>query len=185
MGLDAVVNEILGQGKQEEEDILKQADKEAEAILQDARRKAEEVQQKRRREAEQRKEALEREILGASEFEARRSYLSVKRELLQDFRQRVLDGLADLPKERNQAILEKLVAQAQGELDQGRIHSRKEDLEFLAKERYDKGDAIDCAGGFIVESPEGDVQLDYRFETLLDDAWKQVLVKTSDMFEVE
>lgn len=185
MGLDAVVDEILAQGKQEQEEILRKADQEADEIRQDAERKAKEAKQKRQREADQRKQALEREILGASEFEARRSYLSVQRELLTDFRARVLDGLSELPQDRNAAILKKLVAKAKEELPEGRVHARTQDLDFLTGQGFDKGDAIDCAGGFLLESPDGDVQLDYRFETLLDDEWKQILVKTHDLFEVE
>lgn len=185
MGLDAVVDEILAQGKQEQEGILRKADEEADAIRQDAERKAKEVRQKRQREAEQRKQALEREILGASEFEARRSYLSVQRELLTDFRRRVLETLSQLPQDRNTAILKKLVADAKKELPAGRVHGRKQDLDFLVDQGFEKGDAIGCAGGFLLEGAGGEVQLDYRFETLVDDEWKQILVKTRDLFEVE
>lgn len=185
MGLDAVVDEILAQGKREQEEILRKADAEAEEIRQDAERQAKEARQKRQREAEQRKQALEREILGASEFGARRSYLSVQRELLTDFRGRVLDALSKLPQDRNAAILKTLVANAKEELPEGRVRARRQDLDFLADQGFAKGDPVECAGGFVLESPDGDVQLDYRFETLVDDQWKQILVKTHDLFEVE
>lgn len=185
MGLDAVVDEILAQGKQEQEETLRKADQEAEEIRQDARRTAEETKQKREREAKQRTEALEREILGASEFQARRNYLSVQRELLTDFRRRLVDALSQLPQDRNAAILKKLVAKAKEELPEGRVHARKQDLGFLADQGFEKGDVIECAGGFLLEGPTGDVRLDYRFETLVDDAWKNILVKTHDLFEVE
>ena len=164
--------------------MLAEADREAKAILGEATKEAEAIAQRRAKETQVRIEALRREILGASEFEARRKLLAVKRELSEEFRRRVLARLAQLPEERNRKLLEKLASTAKKEIPKGKVHARKKDLDPLTATGYDAGDSVSGSGGFIVESASGDVLLDYRFDVLLDEAWKQILAENQELFEV-
>jgi len=183
MGLEVVLNEILAKGQEEEHALLAAAQKEREKLLSDAEGKADEVRAKRLHQTDQKVEALRRELLSAAEFEARRTTRDRRREHAEDFRARVLQALSSLPADRNKAILDKLVAQAKKELPKGRVHARAADLATLGKGGFDKGNDLPIAGGFQVESPDGSIVLDYRYETLLDGVWKQLLTENQTLFE--
>jgi vacuolar-type H+-ATPase subunit E/Vma4 len=184
MGLEVVLNQIVSAGQKEESDILEQAQFERERVLQEARAKAAEVRSKGQRQTEARLEALRRELLSAAEFEARRRILVAKRELSEDFHKRVLAALGKLAPARNQAILTKLLTQAQQEVRQGTVHARKADLATVAKGGYKAGRELEGAGGFQVESQDGSIGLDMRYESLLENVWKQILGENQALFEV-
>jgi V/A-type H+-transporting ATPase subunit E len=184
MGLETVLDEIRQKGQQQEAQILQEAKAEAARITGQAEEEATKAAALRAQETEARAQAMEREIIGASEFEARRRNLSVQRELAGDLRDRILRALSDLPAAKNEEILTTLVQRARKDILKGTVHARKADLPILEKLGYTKGEARAMAGGFIVEDVGGDVLLDLRFEVLLDDAWKQILVQNQGLFEV-
>ena len=46
------------------------------------------------------------------------------------------------------------------------------DRKSLSSSDFPMGDDIDGLGGFVLESKDGSVVLDYRFDSLLEQAWK-------------
>ena len=46
------------------------------------------------------------------------------------------------------------------------------DRKSLSSSNFSLGEDIDGLGGFVLESKDGSVVLDYRFDSLLEDAWK-------------
>lgn len=183
MGLEVVLNQILARGAEEENGILGQAREEADRIVSDARARASDLLQRRKALTEQRADALRRELFSAAEFEARRHLLVVRRELSEDFRRRVLQALSKLPAARNQAMLAKLLERSKRDLPQGVVHARREDLAALASGAYQKGRELAMAGGFQLESRDGTILLDCRFETLLENQWRQILTEAQPLFE--
>ena len=183
MGLEVVVQEIRAEGAKEERTLLAQAETERSRILEQARSEADELTKRRRNETRLKVEALRREIQSASEFEARRRGLIVRRELAEGFRQRVLKAIASLPKVENEALLSELVKQAKQTIPKGVVHARTSDLPLLTKAGYERGRELSGAGGFQVESTDGTVLVDHRYETLLENAWKEILNATQELFE--
>ena len=49
------------------------------------------------------------------------------------------------------------------------------DRKILEKGTFTLGDDVDGLGGFILESKDGSIVLDYRFDSRLDDAWNENL----------
>lgn len=184
MGLEVVVNEILARGNEEETSVLKQADQERQRLLDQAEGEADEIRARALQAARQRVDAMRREHESASEFEVRRRILTTQRQLTEDFRRRMLDALRNLGDQQRHDLLAPLVAKAHKDLPKGKIHARSDDMEFLSEASdYKKGRTIDAVGGFQVESTDGRVLLDSRFETLLERSWKDVLSQTKDLFE--
>jgi len=183
MGLEVVVNEILARASEEEQRILREAESERQKILDAAEGEADEVRARSLQDTRAKIEALQREQRSAAEFEVRRRLLQAQRELTEDLRKRVLAALADLSKTEREKIYSRLLKKAQKDLPKGRIHARKEDLPILTK-NYEKGRELDAVGGFQVESEDGTILLDYRFESLLDGAWKDILAETRKLIEV-
>jgi vacuolar-type H+-ATPase subunit E/Vma4 len=183
MGLEVVLNQIQTAGQQEESNILEQAQFEKERILADAQKRIDELRQQGQTRTEARLDALRRELLSAAEFESRRRLLVARRELAEDFRKRVHDAVAALPAAKNTALLTKLGQKAAGELPKGTVNAKRNDLPALVKAGFKSGRETSGLGGFQVESADGSVLLDYTYETLLDNAWKQILSEHQTLFE--
>lgn len=184
MGLETVLNELQTRGSEDEQKILRQAEAERQKIVDAAEGEADELRAKKLQETRHRIDALRREQTSAAEFEVRRRILTTQSELTQDFRKRLLEALHKLPKAEREKILGLLVKRVQKELPKGRFHSLAEDQAYIAKASgYAAGKEIQAAGGFQVESEDGDVLYDLRFETLLDAAWKDILAQTQTLFE--
>ncbi|HEX9815434.1 MAG TPA: V-type ATP synthase subunit E family protein [Candidatus Thermoplasmatota archaeon] len=183
MGLEVVLNQILSAGQKEESNLLEQAQFERERILSEAQGRADELRRLGDVRTQARIEALKREILSAAEFEARRRNLVARRELSEDFRNRVLAALKSLPEAQNQKLLSALVKKAREELSTGAVRARKHDLPFLTKAGFQAGDELPGVGGFMVDSADGHIVLDFRYETLLDNAWKRILSEHQSLFE--
>lgn len=175
MGLEVVLNEIVARGQEEEQKILADAERERRKLLDAAEGEADEIRAKALQETRTKVDAVRREVLSASEFEVRRRLLTAQRELGEDFKGRVQAALAHLPAKEREKILGVLIHKAQKELAQGKVHATKEDLAFVTKHAaWAPGGTIAGAGGFQVESPDGSIVLDQRFETLLDTAWPEL-----------
>lgn len=183
MGLEVVLNQIQTAGQKEESDILEQANFEKERILADAQKRIDELKHQAQQRTESRLEALRRELLSAAEFESRRRILVARRELAEDFRKRVHDAVASLSAPKNHAILDKLAEKAAAELPKGTVHSKRNDQGVLTKAGFKAGRELNGLGGFQVESADHAVVLDYTYETLLDNVWKQILSEHQSLFE--
>lgn len=184
MGLEVVLNQILAAGAKEESDLLEQAQFEREQVLGEARARADQVRRRGETHLQARAEALQREMMSAAEFEARRRILVARRELSENFRKRVLEAVAKLPDAKNQTLLLKLAERAKSELPKGVVHARQADLPTLTKAGFKPGRETTGAGGFQVESPDESVVLDFRYETLLENTWKELLSQHHSLFEV-
>ncbi len=183
MGLEIVLNQIQTAGQQEESNILEQAQFEKERILQEAQVRIEATRQQAQKRTQARLEGLRRELLSAAEFESRRRILVAKRELAEDFRKQVQEAVAAVSAPKNHALVSKLAQKAAAELPNGTVHAKRNDVEILVKAGFEAGREATGLGGFQVESADGSVVLDYRYETLLDNAWKQILSENQKLFE--
>lgn len=183
MGLEVVLNQIQTAGQKEESDVLEQAQFEKERILADAQKRIDEIRQQSQTRTEARLEALRRELLSAAEFESRRRILVARRELSEDFRKRVHDAISALSATQNTHLLTKLGQKAATELPKGTVHAKRNDQAALAKSGFKAGKETTGLGGFQIESADQSIILDYRYETILDNAWKQILSEHQDLFE--
>lgn len=183
MGLEVVLNQIQTAGQKEESDILEQANFEKDRILADAQKRIEELRHQAQQRTDSRLEALRRELLSAAEFESRRRLLVARRELAEDFRKRVQDAIAALSGPKNHALVAKLAEKAAAELPKGTVHSKRNDQGVLTKAGFKAGPETTGLGGFQVESADQSIILDYRYETLLDNAWRQILSEHQSLFE--
>jgi vacuolar-type H+-ATPase subunit E/Vma4 len=183
MGLEVVLNQIQSAGQKEESNILEQAHFEKDRILAEAQRRADAMRADATARTEARLEALRRELTSAAEFESRRRLLVARRELAEDFRRRVLESLSTLAANKNQALLTKLAQRAKKDLPAGTAHARKADLPTLTAAGFKAGRDLPGPGGFQVESADGLIVLDLRYETLLENVWKQILAEHQNLFE--
>jgi vacuolar-type H+-ATPase subunit E/Vma4 len=55
------------------------------------------------------------------------------------------------------------------------LHPVAIDRKALTGQGFDLGDDVDGLGGFTLESADGSIVLDFRFDSRLEDAWKSNL----------
>jgi len=182
MSLEKIVSKVEADSKAAEQVILqeagqyrngqlKQASKKCDAILKDFTQKAETtVAQLRSREE------------AGLEMEIKKRTLSSRKNILDSAFEGVLEHFKSLPASTKKDLYATLLSKASKEIPSGKIrHIKGEESMFSGFKAYTKGEPIDSIGGFIVESVDGRLEMDMRFEVLLKELWDRNLGEVSSM----
>jgi vacuolar-type H+-ATPase subunit E/Vma4 len=188
-------------------EIDKAADEEAKAITDAAKAKAEDIVA----EAERKLKSLRSDILSKTEKECsqiktemiasarqanQKSILIARRKELDATKVSVREMVRSADLKGRSALLKSLVAEAKGDAKTERARGKKGNTKMtLRPVRVDRSalkksgdvfeisDDIDGLGGFVLETPDGSVVLDYRFDALLENSWTRALpAVTSTLF---
>lgn len=183
MALEQVIGDVRRDGEDRASQVLANARKEAEAILAAAREKAKAYEAERLNAATREAQSRQGQAVSRAESEARKTVLTAEAELRSQLRAAVLAALHELPEKSRQAHLKALVKRAQSIVPEGRSWGAAKDAKLLGahKEYKHAGDAP-IAGGLVVESTSGDARVDLSYETLLDEAWRDILRAESGLF---
>lgn len=182
MGLDQVVQEILEEGRQEAQAVREDAEQQAEAILEDARQQAEQEAEKIRKEAHQDAESAARRIKASAQLDGKKKRLNAQSDVLSSIRARVEQRIENLDADERAKLLEQLVdASGAHELGKGaQAWGRQDDKETIEALGFTFAGETDCLGGAIIESTDGSIREDLRFETLLDRVWRESIHTIAD-----
>ncbi len=164
MALDAVVDEILATSKNKVAQIDAETDQEVARILSEARERAAEKKSRKETEVKQAVEALERREISSANLELKRSELNVHKELLEKARVKLFEAITKLPKDKNEAMLKKLLEPYN--LTEMMVFSSKKDEAVISSLAPNYGGNLDCVGGVVVESKDGSLRYDLTYETL-------------------
>jgi len=162
--------------------LVAKGDEEAERILAEAKKKCDEDIRKAKEDAERLVKAsaekgaidaarLENQELSSAELDAKKMRLVAQKEVLDSVLRAALKRLGDLPPEKRRAILGRLLIEARGTLPKGRAYARPEDLTQVSSAGYSNAGPLASSGGVIIESEDGRVRLDLRYETVLHYVW--------------
>ncbi len=171
MGLESVIEEILARGQAESEEIRRGAQAERERILQEARAEGAKLLAGREQEARLIAERTRVQDLARAELEGRKIVLTAQKEVLDQVHRRVLDRLASA--QDTAPLLRRLLDANVAEWRAGKVYSNARDApDVRAAVASSFGGTIDCVGGFVIESLDGTRKTDLRFETLVEDIWR-------------
>ena len=184
MSLDKLASEIESMAKAEAKVVLKEAKAEAKRIGDEAKDSVAEYRDAAINQAEKMSDRIAVESIAAARQRNQKRLLVVRRTELDATWSEVMSqvGKADLKGRVN--ILESLIEMATAESGDDMILrpvavDRKilTDFSETSGEYHDFqiGEDIDGLGGFVLESPDGSVLMDYRFEGRLRDAWEASL----------
>ncbi|HUR61454.1 MAG TPA: V-type ATP synthase subunit E family protein [Candidatus Thermoplasmatota archaeon] len=183
MGLEQVIGEVRRDGDARAQAILDNARREAKLVLDQARAQAAAYEAQRLAQASKDAAALTSQVASRAESEARKLLLASESERRAEMRAAVLKGMADLPAKSREAHLRALVAQAQRVIPAGKVWGAAADTTFLhAQKSYKHAGQVPIAGGIVVESEDGMNRLDLSYETLLDEAWRDILKAEAGRF---
>ena len=184
MSLDKLASEIESMAKAEAKVVSKEAKAEAKRIGDEAKDSVAEYRDAAITQAEKMSDRIAVESIAAARQRNQKRLLVARREELDSTWSEVMSqvGKADLKGREN--ILESLMEMATAESGDDMI------LRPIAVDRkiltafsethgeyhdFQIGGDIDGLGGFVLESPDGSVLMDYRFEGRLRDAWEASL----------
>ena len=178
MTLDALAKEIASEARKEAKAITDAAKAEAKETLSEAKAEAQtnrdEVVAKAERECAQNRT----ETVASARQANQKQMLIARREELDATRKDVGEMVGSARMKGRSDLLKALVKEAKGEADSSMV-LRPVTLDRSALQKmggnFDIGDDVDGLGGFVLESADGSVVLDYRFDGRLDEAWATAL----------
>lgn len=183
MGLDQVIGEVRRDGEARAQHLLAEARKEAAAILDAARAQAKQHEAARLAAADKESAAVAAQAASRAESEGRKAVLGAEAQLRAELKRTILQGLQDLPPKVREAHLKKLLAKAQEIVPKGTVWGAAQDTAVLhAQKAYKHAGSHAIAGGIVVESEDGATRLDLSYETLLDEAWRDILKAEAGLF---
>jgi len=185
MPLDNIVQEIYKKGEEQVQAIISEAKSEAEKIIKEAEEKAKEILEKARKEGEKEAEALRRQEISSVRLEMKRELLNKQREVLEAVFKAVEERVKNMDLETKKKIYSALLKQYA--IDNMVIYSNKDDedlIKSLIQElglnaKY--GGNIECLGGVVIESSDGEVRINLTFEELLNQLYEQKMSELSKM----
>ncbi|WOX54863.1 MULTISPECIES: V-type ATP synthase subunit E family protein [unclassified Methanoculleus] len=189
MGLEAVVNEIREKGRKEVEATRAETRAEVDAILRDAQERAAGIKVSAQEEADRAATHIINQETSAANLVVKRQVLNAQKTLLDQVYSASLAAVGSLPAEFQEKALTELLKRAAKVIKKGVVHANERDLPMveaiISRQRtlsgYTVGDPVEIAGGVIVESNDGELQIDYSYRTFLDEVWESDLKDASDI----
>jgi V/A-type H+-transporting ATPase subunit E len=170
MGLETVLSDIQKRGDQEVEAIRSEGKVEAERLLREAQAKKKALLESSLAEAHKAAERLRIQEISRVEMENRRAVLIMQKDMLDMALDKTREHLATLSAEKDRDLLHRLLTK-NGTLAPIVISSKRQEatVRSLAPSlKY--GGSIEGLGGLILQTVDGSIRYDFRYETLLEQA---------------
>ncbi|MAH98241.1 MAG: hypothetical protein CMA12_02675 [Euryarchaeota archaeon] len=175
MSLDTLADEITKQARAEADAIIHNAKAEAKRIEDEARTDAELTSSKASSKAEKESQQISVEVVASARQANQKRALIARREELELTWQTAKEEVGSSSMGGRKEILDSLVKEASGMKKDMVLRPVKMDRGTLSKSEFKLGEDIDGLGGFVLESKDGTTMLDYRFDLMLQEAWKKSL----------
>ena len=172
MTLEALAERIAAAAKAKGEAITETAREQAKEIASESAATnaaaRDQVVARAKRESDQ----LSVEVVASARQANQKRELIARREVLEETWQEVQEkvGAADLAGRTD--ILNSLLKEAKSAGGDMILHPVNTDRKALTGKGFDLGDDVDGLGGFILESSDGSILLDYRFDGRLQEVWE-------------
>jgi V/A-type H+-transporting ATPase subunit E len=170
MGLDTVLSDIQKRGDEEVEAIRRESKAEAERLLREAQAKKKALLDGALAEAKKAGDRLRLQESSRVELENRRAALVMQRDMLDMALDKAREYLAALPADKDRDLLRRLLTK-NGTLAPVVLSIKKQEVTVRSLAPSLKfGGNIDWLGGLILQTVDGSVRYDFRYETLLEQA---------------
>ena len=189
MGLESVVNEIREKGQKEAAGTRQATAAEVEMILKAAQQRAEKLKMAANEDVDKQVSHIQSQEVSAANLVVKRDLLNAQKSLLDQVYKSTLTSVSALPESFHKETMVKLLKKVKKEIPEGIVHSNQRDLnvlkEILSKDpefsTYSPGDPVNIEGGIIMESKDGQLQIDYSYRNFLDIVWEASLKDASDI----
>ena len=178
MSLNTLADEIGSSAKDAAKKVKSAAKKEAKAIQKEAQGQVDDYHTDVMARTDRSSQQLSVETVAAARQANQQRLLVARREELDATWNQVIEAVSSAKFKGRSEMLKALVGEAMDAGTEGMtlrpVSKDRKALEQAAKS-IDFGDDIDGVGGFVLESKDGSVLMDYRFEGRLRTAWENSL----------
>jgi V/A-type H+-transporting ATPase subunit E len=184
MGLDKVVKDISDKTETESKAIAAKAAAEAAGIKKNAEAEATQIVAAELAKADQSISRMRQRELSSAKLDIKKSKLNAEKDVLADVHASFVKQLSALPGEKKVDIIQKLIKLAKKDIPAGKIYTNAADADLVKGSGYTYGGNINCLGGILVTSEDGSINLDYTFDSILEDVWTSSMKQISDILFV-
>lgn len=181
MGLDKVVKDITDKAESESKQTISTAQVEAASIKKNAEVEAKQVYDSEMARADSSISKMRQRELSSANLDVKKSKLNAEKDVLEEVKGDFVKQLSGLSREKKVDILQKLIKLAQKDIPAGKVYTNANDAELVKGYGYEYGGNINCIGGIVVTSMDGSVNLDYTFDSILEDVWTSSMKPVSDI----
>ena len=175
MTLDALAKEIDAQAKAEAKSIIDAAKIQAKEIEDEAKAEAQSLSSEMQTRAERESAQLSVEVVASAKQANQKHLLIAQREELDETWDSIKKSVSSPNLEGRSAILKSLLSEASKSGKGMLLRPVSTDRKELEKGNFSLGEDIEGLGGFVLESKDGSIVLDYRFDSRLEKAWQDNL----------
>ena len=176
MSLETLAAEIIRQAREEADLIIDQAKTEAKRIEGEANEEALQFSSLVTTRAEKESEQIAVEVVASAKQANQKKALIARREELELTWKAAREEIGSAKMSGRKKILDSLVKEASEKNNSDMIlRPVKADRSVLSKSGFKIGDDVEGLGGFVLESKDGSTMLDFRFDLMLEEAWKNTL----------
>jgi len=187
MGLDAVIAEIKDKGRNEANSVIQIGNSRKDEILNAAKQTVDLTLKTAKDEVEKNLSHIISQEEAAAHLVVKRQILNTQKDLMDQVYKQALDSIINMPESFHEEAITSLLKKAKEEIAKGRVSCAKRDENILKKvlknsefSAYTFGSIIETDGGIIVESDDGQLQVDYSYRTFLNQVWESGLKDASD-----
>ncbi|OPY25644.1 MAG: V-type ATP synthase subunit E [Methanocella sp. PtaU1.Bin125] len=184
MGLDKVVKDISEKTEADCKAIAAKASTEAAGIKTAAEAEARQIHAAEMAKAEQAVSRMRQRELSSAKLDIKKSRLNAEKDVLEEVHASFTRQLSALPGDRKADLINKLVTLAKKDIPTGKIFTNAADADLVKGSGYAYGGSIKCIGGILVTSEDGSINLDYTFDSILEDVWTSSMKNISDILFV-
>ncbi|NLL09909.1 MAG: V-type ATP synthase subunit E [Methanomicrobiales archaeon] len=188
MGLDAVIAEIKEKGRNEAEAIIQGGNSRKDELLGAAKQEIELLKQSVKDDVEKNLSQIISQEEAAAHLVVKRQILNTQKDLMDQVYSQALEKILEMPESFHKEAITSMLKKAEGEIPKGKVSCALRDEKILKKllkesefSAYKFGSVIEIDGGVIVESDDGQLQVDYSYRTFLNQVWESGLKDASDL----
>lgn len=182
MALDNVLKDIVEAAEAQASTLIAEGKEEAAKLLAKADETVSEMKEKEGRRLEDAIGRLERQELSSAELESKKVVLSKKKEIFDRSFDETLAELESSDAKTKKKYYGMMLAAAKQAIEKPKVYcapGEKANLKGLDYSEAVETDAV--SGGLILESADGEVQLDMQFSTILRGVWDREMKSLSDI----
>ena len=181
MSLETLAAEITRQAQEEAGAILDEAKTEAKRIEEEASSDATQTSSMATSKAERESEQISIELVASARQANQKRALIARREELELTWEAAKEEVSSPKLAGRKKILDSLVKEASDTKADVVMRPVKTDRPALSKSGFKMGEDIEGLGGFVLESKDGSTMLDFRFDMMLEEAWKNTLGEINEI----
>jgi len=188
MGLDAVIAEIKEKGQNEADAIIQGGNSRKDELLGAAKQEIELLKQSVKDDVEKNLSQIISQEEAAAHLVVKRQILNTQKDLMDQVYSQALEKILEMPESFHKEAITSMLKKAEGEIPKGKVSCALRDEKILKKllkesefSAYKFGSVIEIDGGVIVESDDGQLQVDYSYRTFLNQVWESGLKDASDL----